>query len=313
MAERRERFRMDFVMKVLSVDEQSRTVQFTLEPDPRRYEWRENERGKFLFDKLDNLAFPERAFFENMKQMVGKPIFHQPQQIGDSRSYAHSRRQHIVSLLEGVQSPQGFSDRSEDFLESLSVDELEFVIVSIDIVGSTRLVTTMEPPKYAKLINTVLYELSELVPKFHGHVLKYTGDGLIAYFPAPSFITKNDLAIDCALSCRLLVHEVLNPALLERGFPTINLRTGLDSGEAFIQTVGSSETKRHKDIIGAVVSLAVKIQALAPPGEIYLGETTVRNLYIAWRELCERVDAGPGWAYKDASGKPYGVWRVRMT
>jgi len=87
----------------------------------------------------------------------------------------------------------------------------------------------------------------------------------------------------------------------------------LDSGEAFIQTVGSSETKRHKDIIGAVVSLAAKIQALAPPGEIYLGETTVRNLYIAWRQLCERVDAGRGWAYKDVSGKPYGVWRVRMT
>jgi class 3 adenylate cyclase len=123
----------------------------------------------------------------------------------------------------------------------------------------------------------------------------------------------NDLAIDCALSCRLLVNEVLNPALLERGFPTINVRIGLDSGEAFIQTVGSPETKRHKDIIGAVVSLATKIQALAPPGEVYLGEITVQNLYVAWRQLCERVDAGPGWSYKDGSGKPYGVWRVRIS
>ena len=32
--------------------------------------------------------------------------------------------------------------------------------------------------------------MSEIIPKFHGHVLKYTGDGLIGYFPEPSFITK---------------------------------------------------------------------------------------------------------------------------
>jgi class 3 adenylate cyclase len=303
---------MDFVMKVNSFDESTGAVEFTLEPDPRRYEWRETKEGRFLFDKVDNLMFPESVLRDYWQKVAGTPIFYEPQRIGDARSYAQSRRSDIFKALEGDHQPQAFSDKSEEFLESLAVDKLEFVIAVIDIVGSTKLATTMEPSKYSRLINTVLYELSDLVPKFHGHVLKYTGDGLIAYFPAPSFITKNDLAIDYVLSARLLIQEVLNPALLELCFPVIDLRIGLDSGEAFIATLGSPETKRHKDIIGSVVSLAAKIQALAPAGEIYLGETTVRNLYIAWRDLCERVDVGCGWGYKDGNGKPYGVWKVKI-
>jgi len=53
----------------------------------------------------------------------------------------------------------------------------------------------------ARVIPIALFEFSLAIPAFHGHVLKYTGDGLIAYFAEPSFLTKNDLALDCALTC----------------------------------------------------------------------------------------------------------------
>ena len=313
MPQKHVRFRMDFTIKVVSGDEKSGKVEFTLEPDPRRYERREKNGESYLYDRFENLLFHEKTFFENVvQQLAGKPFYYQPQLIEDSEAYARSRRDQIKAMLEGFQEPFAFSDKSEDFLESLSVDEHEFVIASIDVVGSTKIATTMEPKEYTRLIGTILFELSEIVPKFHGHVLKYTGDGIIAYFPAPSFIIKNDLALDCVLSARLLVRDVLNPLLADRGYPSVELRIGLDSGEAHVVSIGSPETKRHKDIIGAIVSLAAKIQGLAKPGEVCLGETTARNLYIIWRQLCVPLDPGPNWPYKGPEGEPYKVFKVTL-
>jgi len=313
MAERQNRLRMDFVMKVLSFDEESGKLTFKLEPDPRRYEWTELDGEPGLYDRLDKAFFPKKVFFESMKQMEGLPIYHQPQRIENADAYIESRISQIVQRLEGNEETPRFEDKSEQFLQSLECDRLEFVIASVDIVGSTHLATTLPQAKYARLIGTVLSELAEVVPKFRGHVLKYTGDGLIAYFPSPSFITMNDLALDCALTMRQLVHNAINPLLKRMNFPVIDIRIGLDSGEAYVVTVGSSETKKHLDVIGGIVSLACKIQAIAKPGEICMGETTERNLHVAWRQLCEPVNCGANWSYKEPNGELYRIFRFKVT
>lgn len=312
MSDKRYSFRMDFVQEIVSLDKESRTLTVILKPDPRRYEWKEMEGKRYLYDKFDDVYIPEQVYFESLKQIVGKPIYFQPPRIDDAEAYIKSRWPLIANMLEGFEHPPAFEDKSEEFLQSLAVDKLAFVIISLDIVGSTKLATATGPKTYARLISTVLYELSEVIPKFHGHVLKYTGDGLIAYFPEPSFITKNDLAIDCALTLRGLVYKALNPILEERGFPTIGIRIGLDAGEAYVETIGSPETKQHKDIIGAVVSLAAKIQSRAKPGEIYLGDKTERHLHTMWRQICEPVDLGKDWDYRDLDGNIYKVHRVRL-
>lgn len=305
-------FRMDFIQTVVSMDEKSGKVAFRIEPDPRRYEWKEVKGERCLYDKLDDVYIPEQVLLNSFKKIGGMPIYFQPQMIGDAEKYIKSRKPLIKNMLKEREHPPTFQDKSEDFLQSLEQDKLAFVIISLDIVGSTKLATATDPKSYARLISTVLYELSEVIPKFHGHVLKYTGDGLIAYFPEPSFITKNDLAVDCALMLRGLVYKALNPIFKERGFPTIDIRIGIEAGEAYVETIGSPETKQHKDIIGSVVSLAAKIQGLASPGEVFLGDITERNLHTMWRQVCEPVALGKGWNYRDSDGNVYKVHRVKV-
>jgi adenylate cyclase len=306
------RFRFDLTLEVTSWDDKSGILSVTFKPDPRRYEWKEIDGKRYLYDKLDNTAFPESVYLEMYKQLEGQPIYYQPPKITDAQTYFQSRVQAIEDMLNGQETVATFVDKSEDFLESLASDKLSFVIISLDIVESTKLATATDQKTYAQLISVILYELSEVVPKFNGHVLKYTGDGLIAYFPEPSFITKNDLAIDCALTLRGLIYKAINPLLKQRGFPNIDIRIGLDAGEAYIKTIGSPETKQHKDIIGAVVSLAAKIQSKADNGGIYLGDTVERNLYTTWRLICEPVDLGPKWDYSDLEGNIYRVHRVKL-
>jgi adenylate cyclase len=306
-------FRMDFEVEIVSWDEKSRTFTAIFNPHPQRYEWREIDGKRHLYDKLDNLYFPEKVFREGMEFLSGQPIYFQPPKIDDAEAHIRSRKPHIQAALDGHRQVPTFDDKSEEFLQSLAADKLGFVIISLDIVGSTKLATATNPKTYAQLISVVLYELSEIVPHFHGHALKYTGDGLIAYFPEPSFMTKNDLAIDCALTLRGLVYRVLNPILEERGFPTIGVRIGLDAGEAYIETIGSPATKQHKDIIGSVVSLAAKIQAQAEPGGIFLGDAVECSLHTAWRQITEPVQLGEEWNYRNSEGKVYQVHRVRFT
>jgi class 3 adenylate cyclase len=281
-------------------------------PNPKRYEWKTIDGEQYLYDKFDNFYIRKETFADFAKQLAGKPIYFQPQEIGNAEQYVQNRIPLIRERLIGNNEAVVFEDKSEAFLQSLAEDRLGFVIMCVDLAGSTKLSTSLEPQKYAKLISVLLYEMSEIVPKFHGHVLKYTGDGLIAYFPEPSFITKNDLAMDCALTTKELVYYGINPVLEENGYPRINIRIGLDSGDAYIITVGSPATKQHKDIIGSVVSLAAKIQSLGTPGDILLGDITERNLHTMWREICEEIKLKEDWQYKGEDGKPYKVHKVKF-
>jgi adenylate cyclase len=306
-------FRIDLVFEIISLDEEKQIMSLVGKPDPRRYEWRSEGGKEFLYDKLDNLRFPKDIITKFLEGLEGCPVNFQPQKIRDAAAYVRSRRPMILSFLKGEQPPPTFADPSSEFLDSLETDKLEFVILSLDLVGSTKLATTVSATEYSCLIQTALFEISNVVPLFHGHVLKYTGDGIIAYFPAPSFITKNDLALDCALTLRRLVQDGLNPVLLETGHQQINVRIGLDSGEAAVVAIGSPTTKQHKDIIGAVISLACKIQSHAPIGGIALGDVTVRNLHTGWRTICCEMDMGQNWSYLDPeTGKPYRVHRVKF-
>ena len=312
MSDKKKRFRIDFVWEIKSYDEATETYTVKLVPNPIRYELKEVKGKQCLYDKLDKFSIPMEALLDLAKQAKGQPIYFQPQEIENSGQYVKSRIPIIQARLQGDERLAPFEDKSETFLDTLAQDKLGFVIMCVDIVGSTKLSINLEQEAYVRLISTALYEMSEIIPKFHGYVLKYTGDGLIGYFPEPSFIAKNDLAMDCALTIRRLVYRGLNPILKEKGYPGIDIRIGLDSGEACIITIGSPEAKRHKDIIGTVVSLAAKIQSLGEPGDVLLGDVTLRNLHTMWRQICKEVELGRDWEYKDEEGKPYKVHKVKF-
>jgi len=108
---------------------------------------------------------------------------------------------------------------------------------------------------------------------------------------------------------RGLVRDALNPALREREMPELEVRIEIDAGQAFGETVGRPETKRHRDIIGDVVRLAATIQGQAPPGGTYLGQIAYRYLHTGWRRVCTPIDVPNGWPCKNSRGEPYPYFR----
>ncbi len=304
---------MDFRFELLHMDEATGYVQFVLHPDPERYEWVEHDGERMLFDRMDRSFYPEQVLAELAQQVSGLPMTFAPPRIRDSAEYVRARRSVIRDRLAGTGGTQDdLGDPSAELLASLADRCLNFTVVSFDLVGSTRLASLIPPADFARLISALATEAGKVVPLFRGHVLKYTGDGILAYFPGPTQNTQNDLAIDCAVALNLLVYEALNPEFVAAGLPAVDVRIGLDHGEAAVLVLGASETKRHADLIGEVVSLACKIERLAAPGEICIGGIAERAIHTHWRKMLEPVELPSDWPYQDEHGKPYPVARMRV-
>ena len=149
-----------------------------------------------------------------------------------------------------------------------------------------------------------------IVEKFNGYVLKFVGDGLIAYFPEPNLIGMTDNALDCAATMKRMILFGLNPILKERNLPALSFRIGLDSGEAIIKTVGAEAVKIHKDLIGETINLSAKIQSLASCNQILMGESTAVYLHTFWRKKIQKLDL-PKWDYKDkTTGETYSIYSL---
>lgn len=298
-------FRFDMLQEIVEIDDETRTVTFRMVPDPRRYDRVDEDDRHGWLDRFDSLFFPDDVMRQFAEQIGGTPMYYQRPEIEDALEYVESRKPEIEAKLDGKGDPPTFEDKSEAFLATLESDSTDFVIMSLDLQGSTRLSQEMPAGAYATAIAVILDELALVVAQFHGHVLKYTGDGLIAYFTPPSYNRMNDLALDCALTMRHLLYAAVFPALVARGFPPLDVRIGLDTGAAHVVVMGNARTKQHRDIIGSVVSIAAKIQAQASAGGILVGETVDRALHVNWREQLRDFTPSPTWTYKRPDGEPY--------
>lgn len=293
--------RLDLIIeKAVDSENDPNKLSVRLRPNPERYNW-VNQNGEiFLLDKFDKSILSKEQVISIIQQMSESgPLddLFLERKIENINDYIMNRGKIVKAKLKGEYQEKS-SKKPTEVLEDLLDTEFMFVIMCVDIVSSTKLSTIIEPKIFNKMINIILYEISDILPQFHGHILKYTGDGVIAYFAEPSFIINNDLALDCALAIKRLIYDVINPIFFEINYEPIDIRIGLDSGDAFVTKVGSPNMRQDIDLIGSVVNFSSKIQSLANPGDILLGDITEKNLHTKWRKYCENVELPEGWNYK---------------
>jgi adenylate cyclase len=145
--------------------------------------------------------------------------------------------------------------------------------------GSTLLSQQLSAQRNARLIDLFAKEMSAIVSNYRGYVLKYIGDGLIAYFPILDYLPMDDTAVDCAMAMIYYIEHFLNEILPTKQFPQLRFRIGIDSGEAVVKDIGDASNKQHKDLIGLTINLALKIQGKAKENGILIGDTALRGLH----------------------------------
>jgi adenylate cyclase len=198
----------------------------------------------------------------------------------DSENYLDGK----INRLEDLEYEE--RDPSEKFLieyyKNVNKKNINVAILSVDIVGSTKLSKILPQEKYALLISLFLRELSQIITNYNGYPLKYIGDEIIAYFPGPNKKGMHNDALHCAYAIKKFVLKFLNPLLISRKFPEINFRLSLNSGMAMITVVGHPNSMQHFDLIGEPINLTKKIQSKAEINSIVVGQPAKEGAHKFW-------------------------------
>src|SRR5215216_2141522 len=116
-------------------------------------------------------------------------------------------------------------EETQNILEKYAKSKVAFVILHIDIVGSTAMSMILPVERLATIIQTFTQEMSLIIAAYGGYVLKYVGDSVLAFFPVTlenKYLPCAN-AVDCAHSMIKIMREGLNPILSEYDYPEMGL------------------------------------------------------------------------------------------
>ena len=133
-------------------------------------------------------------------------------------------------------------------------------VVFCDVTGSTALGESMDPEALRGLLGRYFERMEGIVEAHGGSVEKFIGDAVLAVFGVP--VTHED---DAMRACRAAAE--MRDALPEVG---IQGRIGVNTGEV---VTGSGEQRLAT---GDAINVAARLEQAAEPGEVLIGEATLR-------------------------------------
>nr|MDQ5860399.1 adenylate/guanylate cyclase domain-containing protein [Thermoproteota archaeon] len=88
------------------------------------------------------------------------------------------------ALVEGFEYHHLAIAKSDHFLRNHTAQRLDFAVIFVDMVNSTRMSTELAPDFLSKIVTVFTQEVSYVIEHFGGSVLKFVGDACIGYFPS---------------------------------------------------------------------------------------------------------------------------------
>lgn len=200
-------------------------------------------------------------------------------------------------------------EETQNILAKFAKSRVTFVILHIDLVGSTRLSMTLPVDRLATIIQAFTQEMSLTISAYGGYVLKYVGDAILAFFPATgdNYYLPCINAVNCARSMIKIMREGINPILNQYDYPEMSVRVGIDVGENVVvqygwdtHTVEGGRRLRapHYDILGYTINVASKMTVLARPDQIVIGQMVHDVLDERQKSTFHRLQISPEvWSY----------------
>jgi class 3 adenylate cyclase/tetratricopeptide (TPR) repeat protein len=163
-------------------------------------------------------------------------------------------------------------------------------VLFADLVGFTALAEGRDPETVRELLTRYFDLAHDVIGRYGGTVEKFIGDAVMAVWGAP---TAHEDDAERAVRAGLDLVD----AVRELG-PGIQARAGVLTGEAAV-TLGARDQGM---VAGDLVNTASRLQSVAPPGAVLVGETTQRATAsaVAYEQAGEQLLKGklapvPAW------------------
>ena len=236
------------------------------------------------------------------------------QQTLDSDTMILETQKRVWGALKRGYQYSGMIDESDQFLRKNVFSKLDMVVLYVDLVGSTTMTLEMPEEKIAIIVSSFSQEMASVIRQHHGYVLKFVGDAVIGYFVGQNNgLLASDNAVSCAKSMISVIQKGINPILNQYDYPDLMVKIGVDFGQNIIVRYGADVKNSHVDLMGPAMNIASKIQNMAKPNQILIGDDVYRRLHpTTQKDFVAKVWNKDEWKYRSRiTGSIYGVYEFK--
>jgi class 3 adenylate cyclase/predicted ATPase len=205
-----------------------------------------------------------------------------------------------IALLKNGTAPAAAEPAAALMPRAAVAERRQLTVLFCDLVGSTELAVRLDPEDLGAVMSAYHRATAAVVERFGGHVGRYLGDGVLAYFGWPR--AHED---DAERAVRASLELVRAVAQLEPDTEVrLQARVGIATGQVMVGDLVGEGAARDEAVVGETPNLAARLQALAAPQSVVISQST-RRLVAG---LFELTDLGP--QRLKGFAEPMVTWRV---
>ena len=265
-------------------------------------------------DKKNEESKQESNSVDPNNHLVDMLLSKNNQKTLDSDTMILETQKRVWGALKKGYEYSGVIDESDEFLRKHVFSKLDMVVLYVDLVGSTTMTLEMPEEKIAIIVSSFSQEMAAVIRQHHGYVLKFVGDAVIGYFIGEgNGLLASDNAVSCAKSMISVIQKGINPILNQYDYPDLMVKIGVDFGQNIVVRYGADVKNSHVDLMGPAMNIASKIQNMAKPNQILIGDDVYQRLHpnsqndftpIIWKQ--------EEWKYRSrVTGSIYNVYEFR--
>ena len=167
-------------------------------------------------------------------------------------------------------------DQRDHRSQARASERRHLTVLFCDLVGSTEIAARLDPEEWQETVAAYHRTAGEAINRFGGHVAKYLGDGVMAYFGYPE---AHDNDAERAARAGLAILETISKLNEQSGTLSalsspvkLSVRVGIDSGAVVVGAGAGAET----DVFGEAPNIAARVQGAAAPDTVLVSAATHR-------------------------------------
>ncbi|MEM9046124.1 MAG: adenylate/guanylate cyclase domain-containing protein [Pseudomonadota bacterium] len=207
------------------------------------------------------------------------------------------QRKRLQKAIKSIGSRQSLV---QDHAPVALAEKRQVTILFCDLVGSTKISQSLDPEQMFELLGLYQRNAAEVIARYDGHVAQFLGDGVFVYFGYP--MAHEDDSQRAILAAFDLIETT---AALQTGLDRpLSVRIGIDNGPVVIGDLRMNMEGDIDAIAGETPNRTAKIQSMAKPNEIAIGDRLkdMLGVFVTCEDLGMR-EVGSGLA-------PQHGWKV---
>jgi adenylate cyclase len=153
--------------------------------------------------------------------------------------------------------------------------EVEMTFLFADVRGSTSMAESVSPTKFTETMNQFFSAANRVLVRSDAYIDKLVGDEVVSFY-MPYLGIGNSLRAVMAAKELLIATGHQDPE-----GPWLPVGVGVNTGVAFIGSVGTPDGRTDFTAMGDVVNLTARLSSLAGTGEILIGTAAWTEAGIA--------------------------------